>query len=117
MKIYAITQGEYSDYHICALTVSKDKAKRLKKLFTNNFGDEAQIEEYDDGDDKDLRLSWYYSISSGEVTPINEYEEDKLLLNYKNEVYALYINAKDEGHAKKKARDMLAKYNAQKAGI
>lgn len=33
MTIYAITKGYYSDYRICALTVSKDKAERLKLYF------------------------------------------------------------------------------------
>ena len=37
MKAYIITKGEYSDYHICAVTLDKDKAEQLKKLFTNDW--------------------------------------------------------------------------------
>lgn len=46
MKVFVITKGCYSDYHICAVTLDKEKAELLKKFYTDFF-DEAYIEEYD----------------------------------------------------------------------
>ncbi len=56
MKIYVVTEGEYSDYHICAVFDDKKKAElycavREEKDFLGNkcyiFGDEYMIEEFD----------------------------------------------------------------------
>ena len=45
-KVYVITKGCYSDYHICAVTLDKVKAEMLCKLFDCSC-DEAEIEEFD----------------------------------------------------------------------
>lgn len=36
MEIYVITKGTYSDYHICALTLDKEKAECLKKIYSDS---------------------------------------------------------------------------------
>lgn len=61
MKVYVITQGCYSDYHICAVTLDKDKAERLRKMYTAKescYGycrsDDAEIEEYEADDTGDM---------------------------------------------------------------
>lgn len=46
MKVYVITKGEYSDYHICCVCLDRETAERRKKLFSDNY-DEAEIEEFD----------------------------------------------------------------------
>lgn len=46
MKIYVITRGCYSDYHIAAVTDDEKKAEFLKLKFSDEFY-EADIEEYD----------------------------------------------------------------------
>ena len=46
MKIYIITSGCYSDYHIDAVTDDKEKAEFLKLKYSNEY-DPANIEEYD----------------------------------------------------------------------
>lgn len=38
MKIYIITKGDYSDYHICNVTTDYEKAKRYKKAYSENWG-------------------------------------------------------------------------------
>ncbi len=38
MKIYIITKGSYSDYHICNVTTDYDKAKRYKEAYSDNWG-------------------------------------------------------------------------------
>jgi len=44
-KVYVITKGYYSDYHICAVTAEKKRAEELKKMYTDDY-DAAKIEEY-----------------------------------------------------------------------
>lgn len=46
MKVYVITKGEYSDYHICSVCLDKEEAERRLKLFSSDWED-AMIEEYD----------------------------------------------------------------------
>ena len=50
MKIYVITKGEHSDYHICAATTDKDRAEFLRDMASTSgrYGEEARIEEFDD---------------------------------------------------------------------
>ena len=47
MKVYVITSGEYSDYHICAVALDDKKAKILKEKFDHDDYTGATIEEYD----------------------------------------------------------------------
>lgn len=70
MKIYAVTEGEYSDYHICAVFDDKKKAElycavREEKDFLDNkyyvFGDEYMIEEYDTND-ANIEGTVYYGV-------------------------------------------------------
>ncbi|MBR0417913.1 MAG: hypothetical protein IJI66_01945 [Erysipelotrichaceae bacterium] len=34
MKAYIITNGEYSDYHICGVTLDKEKAEMMKRFYS-----------------------------------------------------------------------------------
>lgn len=70
MKIYVITEGDYSDYHICAVFTDKKKAELYcaineEKDFVNNncyvFGDEYMIEEFDT-DDVNIEGTVYYGV-------------------------------------------------------
>ena len=47
-EIYIITSGEYSDYRINAVAVSKERAEKLKKYYSNNYyrSDPVEIETY-----------------------------------------------------------------------
>lgn len=46
MTIYIVTNGSYSDYHICAVFSSREKADEAKVLLTGAY-DEARVEEYE----------------------------------------------------------------------
>lgn len=51
-KLYAVTAGEYSDYHIVAITSDKNKAEQIKETYIKRYrwySDEINIEEYADG--------------------------------------------------------------------
>lgn len=42
---YAITDGDYSDYHIIAITDNKERAENIKKLYRSKYS-EPMIEEF-----------------------------------------------------------------------
>ena len=46
MKVYVITKGQYSDYHICAVVTDFKKAQILREKFSDKI-DDAKIEEFD----------------------------------------------------------------------
>ena len=47
-EVYVITSGEYSDYSINAVTISKERAEKLKKYYSNSGyrNDPVEIETY-----------------------------------------------------------------------
>ena len=113
MKIYAITKGIYSDYHICALTVNKEKAEYLKKIYTDKWN-EADIEIYEDGEGSELNL-FYFCDQNGCNPKIRDYaENERVAVDRFGKIYGVYLYAKDESHAEKKAQDMIAEYKANK---
>lgn len=123
-KVYVITRGNYSDYHICAVTLDPERAKNLKRLFSGY--DEAQIEEYpldekvetrtygvrlqrETGKHIKTKLDDYDFYSDGGVEEDCEFGADEEL--------TFWCTAKDEEHALKIARDRLAQYKAERKGI
>lgn len=119
MKLYAITKGEYSGYHIIALTTSLSKAKRLRKVYSDEYGD-AQIEEFEDGEEAELNVFWLYypMVNWLELDEYREHETDgKLKFNAVGEVCHVVVSAPDADHARKKAQDLIAQYKAQEAWL
>lgn len=53
MKVYVITQGIYSDYQICAVTLDKQEAERLARIYRDGC-DLGRVEEYDTDDHQPL---------------------------------------------------------------
>ena len=53
MKIYIITKGSYSDYHICGVAVDLKEAERLQNINTDEW-DIACIETYDTEDNGEI---------------------------------------------------------------
>jgi len=53
MKVYVITQGSYSDYHIVGVKLTREEAERVVALANDeDCYDYAEIEEYDTDDIK-----------------------------------------------------------------
>lgn len=115
MKIYAVTQGEYSDYHICALTLSAEKAERIKKVYSTFFHP-AEIEIYEDGEDAELNFLFCYESEFDDIYVENEGDHEEGVIPL-DDNFNVYVRAEDQEHARKKAYDMIAKYKAQKYGL
>jgi hypothetical protein len=129
MKLYAVTKGTYSAYHIIALTSDKNVANKLAKkyscresLFTN---EKARVEEYEDGVvllDKD---PYFVRVNNGNITevvpPYTEetwFNEEEAL--YDESVgrdsgggYYTYAVARNEEEACKIAKDRIMRYIAE----
>lgn len=116
MKLYAITKGHYSDYHICTLASSKEKAERLKVLYTDDWND-ARIEEYEDGMGDDLNICWNCDKNGCNPTIWDHADKEGVLTLKNGSIYGVTVYAKDAEHAEKKAHDLIAEYKAKNAGL
>lgn len=134
-KLYAVTVGYYSDYHIVALCSNKNKAEKIAACC--NDGDSsswgsANVHEFEDGMRIDLDRSVFEVNVSTKLASYGIYElfgEDKINAltgrKYKiNEVRVrgdgscnVYVIADDADKALKIARDLVAEYKAEKEGI
>ena len=123
-KVYVITAGEYSDYHICAVTLDPDNAEWLRKFYNKDSYTGAFIEEYNTETaperfkqgEKRWRVSFDYrgdeEFCQEWCDNIGEY----ISMRTDGTVFA-YVWAKDKESAIKIAAERRAKYLAEKEGI
>jgi len=116
-KVYVITQGEYSDYHICAIFSDKKKAKEVVDFF-NDGCELANIEEWliDVVPPENRKRFCVFMGKNGDVEDISK---DKLcdVADFKNKVsewwnkngWTFRVWAKDKDHAIKIAGDWRRK--------
>lgn len=125
MKIYVITKGCYSDYHICAVATDKGKAELLADKFSDRY-ESAEIEEYDtDFSETILSFSDIYNCFYHEkekriyVAPgsYEYFEKDDLIPQKRHSGLYVVVNADDEEMALKKASDIFAKYRAENLNL
>lgn len=147
MKIYVITKGEYSDYHICATTTDKDRAEFLREMASTigEYGEEAKIEEFDDYAELNPIKGELYKVywicddsgnckgvfTSQEFYPYGNYldeamrfEEEELHGEITREKlsgggygYICLVVAESKEKAEKIGIDMIQKYRAEKMGL
>jgi len=94
MKVYVVTAGQYSDYHIEQVFLDKEKAENYVKYHNSDpdWYDCATVEEYDTADEGyALQRDGYYHVDmesdiylGGEANPPHFYREEKVNL----EIYA-----------------------------
>lgn len=125
MKIYVVTSGTYSDYHIIAPTINKSKAERIKNIFSGPYGNDASVEVFEDGDGEDIRILWQCDEHGRNAEPVDEQDKNnpfcpynvedyKVLKDGMDRIYGILVYAKDAEHAEKKAQDMIAEYKYRK---
>ena len=121
-KVYIVTNGEYSDYHIVNVFSDKGKAEKYVKAIYG-INDEVCIEEYDVDKypkqiDKKLKHWWVEMLKNGEVdgcmvSDSHKYSDCRyyILNNFMTE-HVDYLNvfcwAKDKQHAIKIANEKRA---------
>lgn len=123
-KIYVVTQGTYSDYHIVAATMDREVAEKITAKFTTRY-DECRIEEYGDAEIM-LKPAWEINfdkagnvIATDECTYAYEYEDigECNERRWGNCDLSITVSADDLESAIKIAAEKRAKYLAEKAGL
>ena len=115
--IYVITKGIYSDYHICAVATSPERAEELRKMYCD-FNEDADIEQYEEN--TLYQPSWYdnpteyYQVlfsKTGEVLENRTYydDSDKIIevienFGFNNEIMICGIIAANKDHESKIGR-------------
>lgn len=118
MKLYAVTKGEYSDYHIDALTTNRARAEFVAKKCSDKWND-AEVEEYEDREVVERPL-WRVLIKDRKRYPSMLSYEDQFTFtgdinrvyetNRESNTYCIYVEANNEAHALKTASDIFAQY-------
>lgn len=127
MKVYVVTQGCYSNYHICAVTVDPEEAEKLAVIYSDRYNS-AEVEEYDTEQHANwmagripYEVQFWRNCSHGpsvyllalekECTP-GVYPSESRYVEMKVRLYA-----ESEAKALKIAQDMRTKYQAEQAGL
>lgn len=133
-KIYVITAGKYSNYHICAVTTDKERAEILKKWY---YGDDTQIKEFIDGDHESVPDAaefipvWYVDVKEdGNVATciIDRYVSQERIPDATFDFFRSFYDgngmhfkgilaAQDKEHAIKIVKDKRAEMLAERFGI
>jgi hypothetical protein len=124
MKIYVVTRGEYSDYHIITATTDKSVAEKVaRKISDLSRYYSADAEVYEKAE-LYLKTGWRVVFDGhGCVSSISEfnseyqYEDIGNIYPSRNGFLEVYVSADDEKAAIKIAAERRAKYLAQKEGL
>ena len=113
MKVYVITKGYYSDYHIVGVCLDKKKAKEIAEAVSDLY--EAYVEEYNtDAFVTGFRHHVNY-VDGIWRAGIDDYDKHQSNYAYSDKSFIVY--AKDKEHAIKIAQDMRAEYLAKQEGV
>lgn len=126
---YAVTAGSYSDYHIIAITDSKERADNIAKIYSGNgWNADARVEEFFDSESKNeafynvrYKTNGSYNVKLQEFDKNYKFDNINIIEENANHndwwKYGVFVMAKDENHAIKIAQDLWAEYKAKKEGI
>lgn len=127
MKIYVITKGSYSGYHICAVSTNQKNAEKLQKIFSGRW-DQAMIEEYESDQyltETESGMELYKCVMGKDGTILADVSI--IDLDYINDCdfrvrdianrYLVYVWTKDSEHAKKIATDKIAEFKATRMEV
>ena len=126
MKVYVLTSGEYSDYHIVGVTLEEEKARQYADWYNKGnpreveWGCGMEVEEYET--DAFNELQGLYSVTgnlgdlkaepseyTGQTGGVVYLKDGKI-----KKGVTTYVRAKDEKHAIKIGAEKIAKYMAER---
>lgn len=133
-KVYIITAGSYSDYHIVAVFLEKVKAEQFQDIHNSRIcysSQECRIEEYSICVDMSLAGKQLYCVCVNSLGSIYAYDTCEATLNRADEIgivkeeqgflecfIAVPMDEDEpEEYARKVASDLFAEYKARKEGI
>lgn len=129
MKVYVVTEGDYSDYHIVGVTTDRETAEAYCKISKGDWY-EPKVEEYDTKAFADIRTVKPYRVIMEKDGTTTTEEEDGLsyetavehqVFHIKRwdrgwEYYEVVVLAEDEQHARKIAADYIAEKKWEEQG-
>jgi hypothetical protein len=147
MKVWIVTRGEYSDYHIEAVFSTEERADNFARLISSRY-EEASAEEWDLDEPWAAQELYFWDCTiedyqwdgavTGKITPLpdeadvvirpdSEDTEGVRVVAYRGIQFPGYdklpphylvgVRAMDKKVALKIARDKVAQYKAEKEGI
>ena len=119
MTIYIITAGQYSDYHIIAATVDKERAEKICELHKGNYT-QPEIEKFEDSVEETYPV-WRITFDrNGDVISINRGCDEPFdyVMDGENEgEIKVYVRTPEIEGAIKIAAEKRAFYVAKREGI
>lgn len=125
MKLYAVTKGDYSDYHIITLTADKEAAKKIAKMFSDGC-DEAKVEEYEDGKAIVGKEVYFVRVVDGNVDDVSVSNSEYSLFDTsvydcrafaRKGMYYTHVLTDSAEKAAKIGKDRIMKYIAEKENL
>lgn len=123
MKIYVVTQGEYSNYHIITATTDKIVAEAIAKKFEHNYYRKPDIEVYENAEVY-LKPCWRVTFEPSGVasdcescSSAYQYEDIGNVSEFSFGRICTYVSADTAETAIKIAAERRAKFLARKAGL
>lgn len=123
MKVYVITAGTYSNYHICAVAIDPVSAENLRLLYSDGWNGEAYIEEFET-EERFIRPETCWHITITKDGKLHRCYEKNLAgdgirvdinrVSYFFVDYDVDVVAKDREHAIKIAQDLIAQYKYER---
>lgn len=126
MKLYAVTKGDYSDYHIITLTEDKEAAKKIAKMFSNGEWDKAKVEEYEDGKAIVGKEVYFVRVVDGNVDDVSVSNSEYSLFDTsvydcrafaRKGMYYTHVLTDSAEKAEKIGKDRIMKYIAEKENL
>lgn len=123
-KIYVVTKGSYSDYHIITATTDEKLAYEIAKKFSDKY-EEAKVEIYENAE---IMLKPLYGVEfdkNGDILSVRDCSDSSWAYSscntYHSDIFYgrgfIYVIADNADHAVKIANEKRAEYLAKKAGI
>ena len=122
MKVYVITAGHYSDYHICGVATDPESAENLRLLSSDTWSGEARIETFDTQEVPE-RPKTYFDILASDEFGLTKCWEKPMIDGEEYHInhvtcgrfgYAVNVIAPDKEHAAKIASDLIAQYKYER---
>lgn len=124
MKIYVVTKGTYSDYHIITATLDEERAKKIAELCSDCY-EECDVEVYEDGQETIKPI--YEVVFDNKTGDVNEVYTECSSYGFRhiNEVRIspivkstyVYVFADSSEEAIKIAAEKRAEHLAKKEGL
>ena len=122
-KVYIVTSGSYSDYHICAASLDKKRAEILAEKYTDSF-DDATVEEYELDEFFEEAKQGYFSywcscnVENGMFWQVRVGRYDsydigmvgKVIESFRRGQLTVNVLAENDEHARKIAAEKFATY-------